>query len=132
VHVAITDGNDDGNVLLDWSSDDSKHLDSFGRLLNHTSKAGVQSAYTYDNYGNMLTNETVSGNYSIKTTNEYINNGASDDGNFLKKITDPIGNTKEYTYNRNDSTLSNQKDGKENTLIITMIMYKNYVPNIQL
>jgi RHS repeat-associated protein len=83
-------------------------------LETSTSPLNVVNYYSYDNFGNTLLHKITDNTKSIETNISYDTNG-----NYIDKVTDPLGNETDYNYNTKYGTLDDVIDpnGKETSYI---------------
>ncbi|MGN1270222.1 MAG: RHS repeat-associated core domain-containing protein [Clostridia bacterium] len=87
------------------------------RLLSATNSNYVKYAFTYDNYGNATSSKitnAVNGEQYIESKATYTANG-----NYTTKIENQLGKETTYAYNTNTGTLSTITDPKGNTVNYT-------------
>lgn len=79
---------------------------------NGTMKTAEES-YTYDTFGNRLTETTKAYNAGSPLTTTYV---YSADGRFMTKKTDPLGVYSEYTYNTDKGRIVSEKNQRGNAI----------------
>ncbi len=93
-------------------------------LIKATTKENIEYGFTYDNYGNPLTAK-VGNTTFIQTTATYTTNG-----NYIKTLTDPSGNTINYNYDETKGTLTSFVDAKGKTASYTYDNNFDYLTNV--
>ena len=88
-------------------ADTHDEYDGKGRVIRSGDEGGTVMAYTYDDFGNPLTADTIRDGERIRDTYTYTASG-----NYTASHTDPLGNTTTYTYDENLGTLTSMTDPK--------------------
>lgn len=88
----------------------SAEYDDYKRVIKSFTKESVGLAFTYDDFGNVLTQSTTDGRVCITTNNTYDSSS-----NYLDKTTDSLGNTTDYAFDTSCGNLSSVTDAKGNT-----------------
>ena len=96
--------------------------DSNHNMLTATSAENVVYTFTYDASGNPLTSKVGDDTTFINSSAAYTTSG-----NYLKSMTDSLGNTVNYSYNETKGTLDNVTDAKGK---ITSYIYDNNMDNL--
>lgn len=105
------DANNNPDTITDAASNTTDfNINASKQLLDTTSDEGVKSVFTYDDFGNTLTYIITNNTLSIETATTFDENG-----NYVDKVTDPLGKTTDYDYNAELGTLDKVKDANGKT-----------------
>jgi RHS repeat-associated protein len=89
----------------DYNTGEGKH-----NLTKATTAENVTYTFTYDSYGNPVTAKVGDSSLFIQSTSNYTASG-----NYIKSITDAMGNTVTYNQDESKDVLNSVVDAKNNT-----------------